>query len=80
MCYKYLPCQNLSHDFDEKSDFLNYELMNLRVGSREHVTSFNQDIKANVGTLVWRRGVRGSCFILRRVFLSTLALKKDYAV
>ena len=25
MYYKYLPCQILSHDFDEKSDFLNYE-------------------------------------------------------
>ena len=23
--YKYLPCQILSHDFDEKADFLNYE-------------------------------------------------------
>ena len=23
--YKYLPCQILGHDFDEKSDFLNYE-------------------------------------------------------
>lgn len=46
------------------------------VGSREDVTSFNQDIKTNVGTLVRRRGVRGSCFIFRRVFLSTLALRK----
>ena len=25
MYFKYLPCQILSHDFDEKSDFLNYE-------------------------------------------------------
>jgi len=25
MYYKYLPCQILIHDFDEKSDFLNYE-------------------------------------------------------
>ena len=25
MSYKHLPCQILSHDFDEKSDFLNYE-------------------------------------------------------
>ena len=25
MYHKYLPCQILSHDFDEKSDFLNYE-------------------------------------------------------
>ena len=40
------------------------------------MTSFNQDIKTNVGTLVPRRGVRGSCFIFRRVFLSTLALRK----
>ena len=47
-----------------------------RVGSREDVTSSNQDIKTNAATLVCRRGVRGSCFILRRVFLSTLALEK----
>ena len=25
MYYRYLPCLILSHDFDEKSDFLNYE-------------------------------------------------------
>ena len=25
MYYKYLPCQILSHDFDEKSDFFEYE-------------------------------------------------------
>ena len=25
MYYKYLPCQILSHDFDEKSVFLKYE-------------------------------------------------------
>ena len=25
MIYKYVPCQILGHDFDEKSDFLNYE-------------------------------------------------------
>ena len=35
-----------------------------------------QDIETNVTTLVCRRGVEGSCFILRRVFLSTLALEK----
>ena len=40
------------------------------------MTSSNQDIKTNVATLEWRRVVRGSCFILRRVFLSTLALEK----
>ena len=40
------------------------------------MTSSNQDIKTNVATLVCRRGVRGSCFILRCVFLSTLALEK----
>ena len=27
MNYKYLPCQILSHDFDEKSDFLNYKFL-----------------------------------------------------
>lgn len=47
-----------------------------RVGSREDVTSSNQDITTNVATFVCRRGVWGSCFILHRVFLSTLALKK----
>ena len=40
------------------------------------MTSSNQDIKTNVATLVCRRGVQGSCFILRCVFLSTLALEK----
>ena len=58
MIYKYLPSQSLGHDFDEKSDFLNYkfskrlpaitELKNVRVqkrvGSREDVASSNQDI------------------------------------
>ena len=38
--------------------------------------SSNQDIKTNVATLVYRRGVQGSCFILHRVFLSMLALVK----
>ena len=46
------------------------------LGSREHVTSCNQDIKTNVATLVCRKGVRGLCFILRRVLLSTLAFEK----
>ena len=50
MIYKYLTCQILGHDFDEKSDFLNYEFskrspvitqfkngrVQKRVGSREH--------------------------------------------
>ena len=58
MIYKYLPCQILGHDFDEKSDFLNYAIskwlpaitpfksvqVQKRVGSREDVTSSNQDI------------------------------------
>ena len=90
MYYKYLPCKILSHDFDEKSESFNYEcsirlptitqLKNVRVqkriGSREDVTSSNEDIKTNVATSVCRRGARSSCFILRRVFLSTLALEK----
>ena len=38
--------------------------------------SSNQDIKTNVATLECRRVVRGSYFILHRVFLSTLALEK----
>ena len=58
MNYKYLPCQILGRDFDEKSEFLNYEFsirlpaitqfknggVQKRVGSREDVTSSNQDI------------------------------------
>ena len=40
------------------------------------MTSSNQDIKINVVTLECRRGVRGSCIMLCRVFLSTLALEK----
>lgn len=40
------------------------------------MTSSNQDIKTNVATLVCRRGVRGSYFIVRRVSLSTPALEK----
>ena len=58
MIYVYLPCQILGHDFDEKSDFLKYEFskrlpainqlkngrVQKRVGSREDVTSYNQDI------------------------------------
>ena len=27
MYYKYLPCQILSHDFDEKSDFLDQDVL-----------------------------------------------------
>ena len=53
MYYKYLPCQILSHDFDEKSDFLNYEFSirllainwpssKERVGSGEDVTLSNR--------------------------------------
>ena len=56
MYYKYVPCKILSHDFDEKSEFLNYEFsmqllaitqfkngqVQKRVGSREDVTSTNQ--------------------------------------
>ena len=58
MIYTYLPCQILGHDFDKKSEFLDYELsiklpaitqfksgrVQKRVGSRKDVTSFNQDI------------------------------------
>ena len=58
MIYKYLPCQILGHYFDEKSEFLDYELpiklpaitqfkngrVQKRVGSREDVTSSTQDI------------------------------------
>jgi len=60
MIYNYLPCQILGHDFNEKSEFLDFELsikvpaithvqfkngrVQKRVGSREDVTSFNQDI------------------------------------
>ena len=58
MIYNYLPCQILGHDFKEKSEFLDFELsiklpaitqfkngrVQKRVGSREDVTSSNQDI------------------------------------
>ena len=58
MIYKYVPCQILDHDFEEKSDFLNYEFskrlpvitqlkngrVQNRVGSKEDVTSSHQDI------------------------------------
>ena len=57
MIYKCLPCQILGHDFDEKSEFLDYERsiklpaitqlkngrVQKRVGSRQDVTSSNQD-------------------------------------
>ena len=63
MYLKYLPCQILNHDFDDKSDLLNDEFSirlpaitqfkkwsssNERVGSGEDETSSNQDIKTNV--------------------------------
>ena len=94
MNYKYLPCQILSHDFKEKSDFLNYKFLirlpaitqfksgrvQKRVESREDVTSSNQDIKTNVATLVCRRGVRASCFILILLFFVYACFGKDYAV
>ena len=81
MNYKYLPCQILSHDFNEKSDFLNYEFsirlpaitqfksgrVQKRVESREDVTSSNQDIKTNVATLVCRA----------QLFESRLTLTQD---
>ena len=35
MYYKYRPCQILSHDFDEKSDFLNYEFL-IRLSAITH--------------------------------------------
>ena len=58
MIYKYLPCQILGHDFDQKFEFLDYELSiklpaitqfkngrdQKRDGSREDDTSSNQDI------------------------------------
>ena len=58
MNYKYLLCQILGHDFDEKSEFLDFELsiklpaitqlkngrVQKTVGSREELTSSNQDI------------------------------------
>ena len=62
MIYNHLPCQILGHDFNEKSEFLDFELsiklpaitqskngrVQKRVGSREDVTSSNQDIYTNV--------------------------------
>ena len=40
MYYKYLPCQILSHDFDEKSDFLNYRFSIQLVA----ITQFKNDL------------------------------------
>ena len=92
MYYKYLPCQIFSHNFDEKSDRLfelrilftiarHYSIQKRRsskerVGSRENVRSPYQVIITNVATWVFRRGVRGSCVVLRDVFLSTLVFEK----
>ena len=56
MIYKYLPCQILGHDFDEKSEFLDFELsiknaaitqskngrVQKRVGSREESRHLNK--------------------------------------
>lgn len=66
-------------NFDKQSDFLDtiarqhsikkWPSSKERVGSREDVTSSNQDIKTNGATLVCRRGVRGSCFVLHCVFV-----------
>ena len=58
MIYNYLPCQILGLDFNEKSEFLDFELsiklpaitqfkngrVQKRVGSREDVMSSNEDI------------------------------------
>ena len=38
MYHKYLPCQILSHDFDEKSDFFNYEF-SIKMSWLDDVTS-----------------------------------------
>ena len=94
MNYNYLPCQILSHDFKEKFDFLNYEFsirlpaitqfksgrVQKRVETREDVSSSNQDIKTNAATLVCRRGVQASRFILIRVLFVYACFGKDYAV
>ena len=66
--YKYLLCQILSHDFDEKSDFLNYKFSiqlpvitqfssKERVGSRENVTSFNQTTQQPDGIIFSKASV-----------------------
>ena len=72
MYYKYQSCLILSHDFDEKSDFFNYELSKRlpaitqiqkwsssqeRVGSREDVTSFNQTTQQLDGIIFSKAGV-----------------------
>ena len=92
MYHKYLPCQNFKSWLWREVRLFELRILvtiarhysiqtwpssKERVGSKDHLTSSNQDIKTNVATLVWRRGVRGSCFILRRVFLSTLAMEKN---
>ena len=66
MYSKYLPCQILSHDFNEKCDFLNNEfsirfpaitqfknglLQKRELGSRRDVTSYNQTLKRPDGII-----------------------------
>ena len=66
--YKYLLCQILSHDFDEKSDFLNYKFLirlptstqfssKERVGLREDVTSSNQTMQQVDGIIFSKASV-----------------------
>ena len=70
MYYRYLPCLILSHDFDEKSDFLNYEFSKQlrtitqfkngskeRVGLREDVTSSNQTTQQLDGVIFSKASV-----------------------
>ena len=85
MIYKYLPCQILGHDFDEKSEFLDYELsiklpaitqvkngrVQRRVGSRENVTSSNTISKQTYA----EEECNGHVLSFVVCFLSTLALE-----
>ena len=88
ICHKYIPYQTLSHDFDEKSDFLNYEFSirlpviiqfkNGWVQKRELVEGecdVIQTIHQNKRAYfsVHKRSAR---FMFYRVFLSRLALEK----
>ena len=89
--YKYLPCQIFKPWLWGEARLFELRILykiachysikkwpssKERVGSREDVMSSNQDIKTNVGTLVCRRVVRGSCFTLVVCFCLCLPWKR----
>ena len=89
MYYKYLPCQILSHDFDKKSNCLNYEFL-IRFPA---IPQFkNGQVQKTVGLRVQsrhqnkrghfrmqKRSARFMFYPLSCVFVY-VCLRKDYAV